>query len=95
MSKHGTGPSRLRISQGEKPWVHCVELDGHDISRSLTGLSLAIEAGCSPAVTLQVQAYEAPVEVDGVRAVVSDETRALLVRLGWTPPGDEHGHGPS
>ncbi|HEY9473386.1 MAG TPA: hypothetical protein VIS06_05965 [Mycobacteriales bacterium] len=61
-----------------------VSLDGESISDAVRGLTLTMCAGDIPTLTLDVVA---DVLFDGqTDVVIPEETRALLVRLGWTPP---------
>lgn len=85
----GYQPHALRISRTETGHGHRVELDGHDIAHSILGLTVAFKADESPAATLDLILDEIPTETDDVRVHLSDETRDLLVRLGWTPPAEE------
>ena len=78
----GRQPRTLRIRKREDEWGYLVELDGHDVSNALRGLTLEINAGDMPTATLRVVAEE-------VRAYLPDATKELLVRLGWTPPTEE------
>jgi hypothetical protein len=62
-----------------------VEVDGHDVSSSVRGLTLIAEAGHLPRLILDLLVFTG--EVDGQAQVhIPDDTRATLVALGWTPP---------
>jgi len=65
-----------------------VELNGNDISSALTGVRLCLDAGAMPTATLDICAWEIPVDLDQVRIEIPARTQALLVELGWTPPQD-------
>lgn len=79
----------LRVSRAESGYGHRAELDGHDISNAILGLTVTIKGGEMPAATLDVICEEIPTEADDVRVHLPDATRDLLVRLGWTPPAEE------
>ncbi|GHH30229.1 hypothetical protein [Streptomyces rubradiris] len=81
-------PRTLRINKptGRAGWA--VELDGHDISRALVGLSLKLDSSPLAEARLDVIAEELPIEAQ-VHVVLPDATKELLVRLGWTPPAEE------
>ncbi|MFD8805570.1 hypothetical protein [Streptomyces sp. NPDC059597] len=87
MSKHGDRPGTLRICGDAGPSAQ-VELDGQDIAKALTGLTLRLGVGHLPTATLDLIVHDFGAEAD-VRFVVPDECRDLLVRLGWTPPAEE------
>lgn len=63
-----------------------VRLEGRDITPSLRGISLQMgNAGLAPELTLDLHCPSAT--VNGVMQVLlSDDTQALLLSLGWTPP---------
>lgn len=79
----------LRVSRSEDGYGHRVVLDGQDIANSILGLTVAFKGGESPAATLDLVLDEIPTETDDVRVHLPEETRDLLVRLGWTPPAEE------
>jgi hypothetical protein len=89
MSKHGIRPGKLRLGGTGLPGGTQIELDGADIASLVTGLSLRIGVDSLPEVTLGVVLHELDTELENPRVVVPDKTRALLVRLGWTPPAEE------
>lgn len=86
MITHGSGPGKLRISSDGI--VGNVQLDGQDVSHALAGLKLRMAAGELPQATLDVLVHDLSTEVEA-RVVIPQETRDLLVRLGWTPPAEE------
>ena len=62
-----------------------VELDGQSITRSLRGIVLRAEVG--DMVTAELDLRYLAAEFDGqAKAVLPDETQAVLKQLGWTPP---------
>lgn len=65
-----------------------IHLDGVDISKSVCGLTLDAKAGHLPQVTLRLPVTDRTTLGVPARAgvVIDDDTHALLVRLGWTPP---------
>jgi hypothetical protein len=89
VSKNGSGPAWRTLRINGPGHTSRVQLDGEDISSALTGMRLHLAAGSVPTATLELALWEAPTELDAVRVMVPDETRELLVRLGWTPPAEE------
>lgn len=89
MSKHGPGPTWHTMRISGPGHASRVELSGHDISHALTGVTLRLDAGSVPTATLELALWEVPAELDAVEVKVPDETKDLLVRLGWTPPAEE------
>ncbi|MFG2269128.1 hypothetical protein ACGFNY_05060 [Streptomyces chartreusis] len=89
MSKHDAASSWHTLRISGPGHTSQVELSGHDISHALTGVTLRLDAGSVPTATLEVALWEVPTELDAVQVKVPDETRELLVRLGWTPPAEE------
>jgi hypothetical protein len=65
---------------------HRLELDGHNIARQVTGFTLTGEGHQVPQLTLDLIPGDFDVKFPDVDAAVDADTRALLVRLGWTPP---------
>lgn len=65
-------------------------LDGHTISpRGVSGLTVEAGAGEVPRLILDVHVLE-NTEIDGQMGVyIPEESRELLITLGWTPPTDE------
>lgn len=86
MSKHGGTPRKLRLMGNGLPGGTQVELDGVDVTSSLTGLALKIGLDERPQVVLDVLLWEMDTELDDVQFVVPPKTREALIRLGWTPP---------
>lgn len=89
MSKHGAGSVWRTLRIGGPGHASRVHLDGEDISNALVGVKVHLTPGSMPMATLEMALWEVPTELDRVRIEVPDETRALLVRLGWTPPAEE------
>lgn len=66
-----------------------IAIDGADISpRAIAGLSLQAEAGDIPRLTLDVVALDVTKLGGKMEIFLPDETRELLVALGWTPPAE-------
>lgn len=67
---------------------HDVIVDGLDISRSVSAVTIESKAGERSRVTLALPGTRPDVDVDAdVR--VDAQTRELLIRLGWQPPAGE------
>lgn len=88
MSKHGARLGTVHICGGS-PEATRVELDGEDISQTLTGLSVRLDAGELPCIQLDVLVLDLTAELENPRIVIPDDTRDLLIRFGWTPPSDD------
>ncbi|MFC4034554.1 hypothetical protein ACFO3J_24200 [Streptomyces polygonati] len=83
-----TAPRTHKVSvQGTGPFHHRVIVDGVDLSRGLTGLSLRIGIGSVPELTLDVQLIDIS-ELKDIEAkvLIAPATHDALVTLGWTPP---------
>jgi hypothetical protein len=65
-----------------------VELDGHQITTALSSVALRIAYGEPVTTILEVAAYEYTAYDGKARVYLSEETRDLLKRLGWTPPAE-------
>ena len=89
MSKCGVRPQRLRLGGTGLPGGTQIELDGVDIAHAVTGLSLHIGVDNLPTAVFDVALRELDTDLEQPRVTVPDETRDLLVRLGWTPPAEE------
>jgi hypothetical protein len=77
---------RLQISRGGESRGAKVHLDGEDIGRDLTALTLRLVAGKATTAVLDVFIDDLSTDLEDVQAVVPEATRKLLVQLGWTPP---------
>ena len=66
-----------------------VTLDGTDVSRGLTGLTLRADVDDMPRLTLDVLTLDITKVGGQMEILIPDHTRELLVELGWTPPTDE------
>jgi hypothetical protein len=69
--------------------AYAITLDGHDIARMCTALTLRIDGGTPIArLTLDIPVLARGITVDGlpVHVELSEQTRDELTRLGWTPP---------
>ncbi|MFZ3473098.1 hypothetical protein ACODT3_10810 [Streptomyces sp. 4.24] len=86
MSKHDGRHGELRISGSGLAGGTKVELDGQDISCSLSGLAFSIDLDDRPRAVLDVVLKDLSTSVENPKVVVPDATRELLIRLGWTPP---------
>lgn len=74
-----TSPNTARLS-----------IDGMDISRNVTGLSLdVLRATDGYRMTLDVIPVPMEIDLEGVRVDINEEMHDLLVWLGWTPPPEE------
>lgn len=74
------------VGPGEKPGSTKVALDGNDISKLVTGVTVTYAVGELPRVDLDVLVFVAGSAADLAQVHVSDETKMLLMKLGWTPP---------
>lgn len=64
-----------------------IEIDGHDITDTVCGLTFKAGAGCVPQLVLDLVIHTG--EIDGETDVhIPADTAATLVDLGWTPPDD-------
>lgn len=64
-----------------------IEIDGHDVTDTVRGITLKAGAGCVPHLVLDLVIHAG--EIDGQADVhVPADTAAALVDLGWTPPDD-------
>lgn len=86
MSKHGPRHGELRISGSGLPGGTKVELDGQDVSSTLTGLTFRIGLDDLPTAVLDVVLWDLSTTVENPKVVVPEATHKLLVQLGWTPP---------
>ncbi|MFI6274296.1 hypothetical protein [Streptomyces sp. NPDC050988] len=64
-----------------------VEIDGHDITDTVRGLTLKAGMGRVPQLVLDLRIHTGEAEAEAVVHVPAD-TAAALVELGWTPPDD-------
>ena len=69
--------------------VQTVELDGEDISNSVTSLSLDMEAGNLPRVQLDLAVFELETQAGDAQIQIAAGVEDLLKRFGWTPPTEE------
>ncbi|MFC6089449.1 hypothetical protein [Saccharothrix lopnurensis] len=75
VSIHLTGPGRGTVHVGEA-----------NVSDLVRGVAITAQAGHLPTVTLDLMAW--PVAFDGEADVqLPADVVAMLVRLGWAPPG--------
>jgi hypothetical protein len=67
-----------------------VEIDGHDITNAVRGLTIHGEAGSLADITLDLLILDVTeMQDEHARIFIPEETRAALLALGWTPPPDE------
>lgn len=65
-----------------------VMLDGEDISDGVRGLTLEAAVGEVTRVTLDIPVVVTSEAADNVEVFMPDQTRDLLIKLGWTPPSE-------
>jgi len=67
-----------------------VEVNGHDISTALRGLSLELSVGNLPKVELDLCVVDVTdFAMTEVQLHIPDDVRDALVKLGWTPPPED------
>lgn len=73
-----------------------VELEGHDISSSVSALTIHVSAGDQPTVRVELDLQIMDIEVSSLAEAfethtvnMTDEARRTLQALGWTPPAEE------
>ena len=64
-----------------------VTIDGHELGGLTRTVGVSWTAGDLPVVTLGLLAHAADLDLEAAHVAIDDETRKLLERLGWTPPG--------
>jgi hypothetical protein len=79
-----------RVEIGTTKGGHSLAIDGHDVSRAATGLTLTMGlAGTMPELQLDLQLIDAStlgsVEAEVILGAGAHEA---LVALGWTPPAE-------
>lgn len=89
MSKDGSSPRSLRITGTGRPGGTQVELDGQDISRALRGVTLRLDTEHRPTAVLDIDVHDLDADTAETHIAIPEPTRALLTRLGWTPPAGE------
>lgn len=79
--------SRHQVEIRSKGPGHSVLIDGTDIARSLTGLTLRMGVGAVPQLVLDVQLIDVT-ELGSVEAdvLLGEGVAETLKKLGWTPP---------
>jgi hypothetical protein len=65
-----------------------VRVDGHDVSRWLTGIRFEVQARDIPAAVLEFAPLDALIGAGRTDIAVDPDLHATLVRLGWLPPGE-------
>lgn len=79
--------SKLEITGTGLPGGTVIRLDGHDITQVMRELTLNVGAGVVPSLDLTIPVFEGMrLGLEEVQVYLPDETRELLVRIGWTPP---------
>lgn len=83
----------VRITVGDPPRRTRVILDGVDVSDAVRGLRFAQESGEFPTLLLDLpvcpaEGRETIVEGAATEVLIPEATAELLIRAGWTPPGD-------
>ncbi len=64
-------------------------LDDEDISRSVSAVDIHASARDGIGVNLHLVAAPLAVDLTDVEVWLPEETRNLLIRMGWTPPEEE------
>lgn len=79
----------VQIDVGDRPGVHQLLIDGHDVSKAVTSLTLNLEGGGSPELHLRLDNFDlARYDHPDTKIVLTDPTRDALIALGWTPPAE-------
>jgi hypothetical protein len=78
----------FKVGPGEKPGTTRVELDGTDITKLTTGVTVSYAVGQIPSVELDVLVFEATSDAGLAEIRIPEDTRALLMKFGWSPPTD-------
>lgn len=73
---------KVRIQTGE---TNRLELDGVDISHSITGFTVQFGVDHLPLVRLDVVA-DPEMDLEFAEVLVDERSREVLTQLGWTPP---------
>jgi len=79
-----------RVEIGTTRDGHSLAIDGHDLSRAVTGLALTMGlAGTMPVLELDLQLIDVST-LGSVEAevILGAGVHEALVVLGWTPPAD-------
>lgn len=64
-----------------------IEVDGNDISKAVTGLTIHAQAGDITRVELQmVVIRDGDIEAENAQVYISQPTVDALIALGWKPP---------
>jgi hypothetical protein len=88
VSKYGAGPAWRTLRSRAPCHASRVHLDGEDID-ALVGVKVQLTPSNVPMAGLDWR-YEDPDRLgSGQRVGFLKRQRALLVRLGWTPPAEE------
>jgi hypothetical protein len=65
-----------------------VLIDGHDLTRHLTGVRIDVDSRGFPQATLDLLAMDLDVATSHADVHLSDEATDALRAMGWTPPGE-------
>jgi hypothetical protein len=80
---------RLAIRATATGHGRTVTLDGNDISKALTGVTLTLGVGQVPTATLDLLLIDVTEVQDAeTRILIPDATRDALTAIGWTPPAE-------
>lgn len=74
---------KVRFQTGEK---NSLELDGVDISHSITGFGVEFDVDQFPRVRLDVAGTCVELDLEDAEVLVNEAARDVLIQLGWTPP---------
>jgi hypothetical protein len=81
---------KLEIEGNGLPGQTAIRLDGHDLTPTVRGLRLTMDIRSGPAVELDLPMPDVNmIAIDQVEVSLPDELVALLLHLGWSPPGEE------
>lgn len=81
----------VRITPGAPVGLSHVEIDGHDISKAVSRLTLDLPANAVlPEVRIELAHVEyQPIEMAEAEVVITEPSREALIALGWTPPPED------
>lgn len=79
---------QLKLKTTDQTGVYEATLNGHDLSSITATAHITARAGCPPYVTIEIPAIRLlDLDLAGAETEIAEETRQLLIALGWTPPG--------
>jgi hypothetical protein len=77
----------LRLTPGDSPGRYKVEIDGHDVSKGVSGVEIGAYADpLMSGATLTLGFVRAQVHLPDAKIRIDEESAAVLERLGWTRP---------